>query len=98
MSNYKIFQPFVVVCQASIGGWEQGIRKGCPYIFRRRMKLDRVVGADLSRALPIDRPSLAFSITHLICSFLLYDLHLSNGVSLGSKLSAVCSQPIIPKG
>ena len=31
------------LCQASIGRWEPGIRKGCPYIAGRQIKLDRAL-------------------------------------------------------
>src|SRR5438874_3876572 len=63
----KIIWITVVVRQASIGRREPGICKGCPSIAHCHMKLDRVVGADLSRTPPIYRPSARFALSLLIC-------------------------------
>src|SRR5439155_26369153 len=50
-----------LLCQASISSWGPDIRKGCPSIAHCHIKLDGLVGADVSRTLPMYRPSLAFS-------------------------------------
>ncbi|MGZ3627684.1 MAG: hypothetical protein ACXVDN_08440, partial [Ktedonobacteraceae bacterium] len=53
--NCRVFG--VVLCQSSIGGGEQDIRKGYPYIYKGRMYIDRALGADLSTLLTSARDS-----------------------------------------
>jgi len=65
MVIHTITQTPVVVRQASLGRGP-GIRKGCPYISGRQIKLDRVVGTDVSRTPPIYRPS---SVDSMLASF-----------------------------
>src|SRR5713226_1946954 len=40
----------IVLCQASIDGWEPGTRKGCHYISLHQIKVDRAIGVNLSTA------------------------------------------------
>ena len=71
-------------CQASIGDWEPGIRKGCPYISRWQMNFDKV----------LRKPDLKYErvvlckCTHKPCSWVVGDsyAHLPSGfVSLAKN-------------
>ena len=53
--NYRMFG--VMLCQSSIGGGEQDIRKGYPYIYKGRMYIARALEADLSTLLTSARDS-----------------------------------------